>query len=485
MTQQSFGSKVRSGVIWSLIQNWGSRVGGLLVFMLLARLLSPAEMGIFAAATTVIAFCALFVDSGLSEAVVQTRDISQKQISSVFAINLLLSIAVLTAIWFSAPAIAKYLNLGELTSILRISAFTLIFNALAFSQMAVLRRGFQYKQLALITLGGTFISGMVAIGMALLGWGVWSLVAQSLIAACYTAIALWIKPAWPLSIAFDFRSVSNLVSYGFKRLLTALMDFANTRFIELFFAAAFGAATLGLYAVGARVYQILMQILCSSILDIAHNAFSRLAHEPEKLREAYYSSLGLAAATSMPIFFMLSMVSTELIVGFFGTQWKDAGDVLRPLLILGGIQVLQFFNGIVYNAIGRPGIGLAFMVGKTIITMASLYTAKDLPFEQVIWAYFASQIVTTPISFWVAKRVVGISFRRVAREVGPFVIALLTGLAAMEVLRQYWSFGIPIAYMTLLLLCGSSVFIMASLVLDRHRVFRIIAMLRVRKVESI
>ncbi|MFN6985673.1 MAG: oligosaccharide flippase family protein [Rhizobium oryzihabitans] len=88
-----------------------------------------------------------------------------------------------------------------------------------------------------------------------------------------------------------------------------------------------------------------MQILCSSILDIAHNAFSRLAHEPEKLREAYYSSLGLAAATSMPIFFLLSMVSTELIVGFFGTQWKDAGDVLRPLLILGGIQVLQFFNG--------------------------------------------------------------------------------------------------------------------------------------------
>lgn len=484
MTQQSFGSKVRSGVIWSLIQNWGSRVGGLLVFMLLARLLSPTEMGIFAAATTVIAFCALFVDSGLSEAVVQTRDISQKQISSVFVLNLLLSIAVLTAIWFSAPAIAKYLNLGELTSILRISAFTLIFNALAFSQMAVLRRGFQYKQLALITLGGTFISGMVAIGMALLGWGVWSLVAQSLIAACYTAIALWTKPAWPLSFAFEFGSVTNLVSYGFKRLLTALMDFSNTRFIELFFAATFGAATLGLYAVGARVYQILMQILCSSILDIAHNAFSRLAHEPEKLREAYYSSLGLAAATSMPIFFLLSMISTELIVVVFGNQWKEAGDVLRPLLILGGIQVLQFFNGIVYNAIGRPGIGLAFMVGKTIITMATLYTAKDLPFEQVVWAYFASQIVTTPISFWVAKHVVGISFRRIARELWPFVLSMGISLITIECVRQHLVLGMPLADMIMLLLSGSASFALMLVATARQRVFKIIQMLRLRQVES-
>src|SRR5690606_32071673 len=139
------------------------------------------------------------------------------------------------------------------------------------------------------------------------------------------------SPAWRLSWQFDYGAIRGLVSYGFKRLLTALMDFANTRLIELLFASLFGAATLGLYFVGARVYQILMQVLCSSVLDIAHNAFSRLAEDTEKLKEAYYSALGLASATSMPIFFLLSVVAFELVVGLFGAQWGGAAEVMVPL----------------------------------------------------------------------------------------------------------------------------------------------------------
>jgi O-antigen/teichoic acid export membrane protein len=484
MSQPSFGAKVRSGVIWSLVQNWGARLGGLLVFMVLARLLSPSEMGLFAAATTVVAFCALFVDSGLSEAVVQTQEVTPRQLSTVFIINLLMALVVLVSVWLAAPALAVYFKLPELTLILRVSVFTVVLNALAFSQMAMMRRAFQYKQLALITLGGTALSGSIAVGIALAGFGAWSLVAQSLIAAAYTAALLWMRPAWQLEWHFSFGSISGLLSYGVKRLLTALMDFANTRFIELFFASVFGAATLGLYVVGARVYQILMQVLCSSVLDIAHNAFSRLAHEPEKLKEAYYSALGLAAATSMPIFFMLAMVSNELVVGVFGNQWTEAGAVLVPLLILGGIQVLQFFNGILYNALGRPGIGLVFMIGKTIITMAVLFAAKDLSFLQVVWAYFFSQIVTTPVSFMVAKQVVGISYRRILKQIGPFAVALLAALSAMEGLQQVWSTGMPIADMLLLLACGGAVFVVVAFALAKRHLLEIIQMLRRPQVGS-
>lgn len=485
MSQPSFGAKVRSGVIWSLVQNWGARLGGLLVFMVLARILSPAEMGLFAAATTVVAFCALFVDSGLSEAVVQAREVTHRQLSTVFIINLLMALVVLVSVWLAAPALAAYFKLPELTLILRVSVFTVVLNALAFSQMAMMRRAFQYKQLALITLGGTALSGSIAVGIALAGLGAWSLVAQSLIAAAYTAALLWLRPAWQLEWHFSFGSISGLLSYGVKRLLTALMDFANTRFIELFFASVFGAATLGLYVVGARVYQILMQVLCSAVLDIAHNAFSRLAHEPEKLKEAYYSALGLAAATSMPIFFMLAMVSNELVVGVFGDQWTEADAVLVPLLVLGGVQVLQFFNGILYNALGRPGISLLFVTGKTTVTMLILFGTRELTFQQVVWAYFVSQIITTPISFMVAKRVVGISYKRILNQVAPFAISLLAALGAMEGCRRAWSSGMPIADMFLLLVCGGVVFTAVAFTTAKQRVLEVIQMLRKRQVESI
>lgn len=480
----SFGHKVRQGVIWSLIQNWGLRLGGLIVFMVLARILSPADMGLFAAATTVVAFCALFVDSGLSEAVVQTREISSRQLSTVFVINLALAACVLMGVWWSAPWLATYFSLPDLTSILRVSVFTVVLNALSFSQTAMFRRAFKYKRLAVVTLGATALSGVIAVAMALADWGAWSLVAQALITAGYTTAMLWRQPEWKFAWGFDFHAIRGLLSYGTKRLLTALMDFANTRFIELFFASVFGAATLGLYVVGARVYQVLMQVLSSAVLDIAHNAFSRLAHEPEKLKEAYYSAMGLAAATSMPIFFILSMVSTEMVVGVFGQQWHEAGAVLVPLLVLGGVQVLQFFNGIVYNALGRPGIGLAFMVGKTVVTMLALFLAKDLSFKQVVWAYFASQIVTTPASFMVAKRVIGISYRRIAQQVWPFALATLAAMGAMEGLRHAASTGMPLADMAVLLCLGGLVFVAVVMTLARQRVFQLVQMLRKRQVDA-
>lgn len=480
----NFGQKVRQGVIWSLIQNWGLRLGGLVVFMVLARILSPSDMGLFAAATTVVAFCALFVDSGLSEAVVQARDISPRQLSTIFAINLMMAVLVLLGVWLSAPWLATYFALPDLTSILRVSVFTVLLNALSFSQTAMFRRSFKYKRLALVTLGATALSGVIAVTMAVADFGAWSLVAQALIAAAFTAAMLWREPEWAFTWAFDFASIRGLLSYGTKRLLTALMDFANTRFIELFFASVFGAATLGLYVVGARVYQILMQVLSSAVLDIAHNAFSRLAHEPEKLKEAYYSAMGLAAATSMPIFFILSMVSTEMVVGVFGPQWQEAGAVLVPLLVLGGVQVLQFFNGIVYNALGRPGIGLAFMVGKTVVTMLALFLARDLSFTQVVWAFFASQIASTPASFMVAKRVIGISYRRIAQQVWPFAAATIAAMGTMGGLRDAISMGMPLADMALLLCLGGSVFVAVALILARQRVFQLIQMLRKRQVDA-
>lgn len=480
----TFADKVRLGVIWSLIQNWGLRLGGLIVFMILARILSPAEMGLFAAATTVVAFCALFVDSGLSEAVVQTREISSRQLSTVFVINLTLAACVLGGVWWSAPPLSAYFALPDLTPILRVSVFTVVLNALSFSQTAMLRRAFKYKRLAVVTLGATGLAGGIAVAMAMADLGAWSLVAQALITAGYTAGMLWREPEWKFSWVFDFQAIRGLLSYGTKRLLTALMDFANTRLIELFFASVFGAATLGLYVVGARVHQVLMQVLSSAVLDIAHNAFSRLAHEPERLKEAYYSAMGLAAATSMPTFFILSMVSTEMVVGVFGRQWQEAGAVLVPLLVLGGVQVLQFFNGIVYNALGRPGIGLAFMVGKTVVTMLALYLAKDLSFEQVVWAYFASQIVTTPVSFVVAKHVIGISYRLVAHQVWPFAVATLAAMFAMEAARQTGPTGMPLADMAVLLCLGGLVYVVVVMILARQRAFQLVQMLRNRQVDA-
>jgi O-antigen/teichoic acid export membrane protein len=224
-------------------------------------------------------------------------------------------------------------------------------------------------------------------------------------------------------------------------------------------------------------------VLCSAVLDIAHNAFSRLAHEPDKLREAYYSAMGMASATSMPIFFLLSFVAPELTVSVFGKPWAGAAMVMTPLLMLGGVQVLQFFNGILYNAIGRPGIGLYFMVGKTVVTVGILYLAKDMGFDQVVWAYFISQIISTPVSFYVAKRVMGISFRRVFEQIWPFALATLAAASVVYGVRSLASTGMPIADLVLLLAVGGLTYLLTAVATAKERVLLIINTLRNRRAE--
>lgn len=477
-----FSQRVRLGVIWSLVQNWGLRIGGLVVFMILARILSPSEMGLFAAATTVIAFCALFVDSGLSEAVVQAREITPRQLSSVFVLNLVTALGLVLGLWLGAEWLAAYFKLPDLTWILRISAFSILFSAFTFSQMAMFRRAFEYKRLAAVTLGSTFVSGAVAIFMALNGSGVWSLVIQTLVAASYTALLLWWRPQWRLQWGFDWMQVKGLTGYGVQRLLTNLMDFANTRFIELFLAAVYGAATLGLYVVGARVYQALMQVLCSAILDIAHNAFSRLADDVARMREVYYKALELAAALSMPVFILLAALAPELNQTLFGNKWHGAEKVFVPLLTLGGIQVLQFFNGVMYNAMGKPGIGLKFMIGKTIVTMVALYAARGLSFVDVLWVYFFSQIIIAPASFYVARRVVAISYRRVLGATWPFISGVLVAVLVIQLARTQVSDAWPaVLRLSLLGGLGAGLYLAVVLLVARPRVLNLVASFRSRE----
>lgn len=459
-----FNEKVRSGVLWALIQSWGMRFGGLIVFMLLARILSPSELGLFAAATTVIAFCALFVESGLSEAVVQRSEITNSQLNGVFAVNLILAIIVVTGVWVGANLIADYMKLPDLVWILRLSSVGILIGAFCFTQNAMHRRNFNFRFLAKITLLSTVFSGVAAIFLATTGAGAWSLVAQSLVASTVTAALLWREPQWKFSRGYDFRGVRPLMHYGVQRLATTLLDFANTRFIELFFATTHGAAALGLYVVGSRIYQSLMQILCSAVLDVAHSTFSRLSQDPANIREAYYKAVGLSAIVAAPVFVVAAAVSDELTLLVFGDKWSAAAAVMKPMLLLGALQSVQYYNGITYNAMGRPSIGLWLVAIKTILTLSVLFLNRLADFHQVVTAYILAQLAITPLSFGVVRYILGISFWRLASEIWPFSIAMALSYLCVVELRSTINLN-GVSALIILVGCASTTYLAAALLL--------------------
>jgi O-antigen/teichoic acid export membrane protein len=422
-TTTSLGNQVLSGLIWSAVRNWGGRLATIAVFFLLARILSPDEFGVFAAAIAVLAFIEIIAEQGLADAVVQRPAIGPRELNTVFVANFLVAALLVTATWLGAPLIASVMGIERLTEILRVSCLGILISSLGFCQQALFRRNFQYRWLAVRTLASTVLSGAVGVGLALAGFGVWSLVGQFLTSTSVNLILLWLKPVWKPGLKFSFVGFGQLLRYGSNVLGMRLLDFANTRAIELAIGAWLGTATLGFYAVGSRIYTIMMQLLSSVVMDVAHSGFSRIAGERERLAQAYYRAMTATAALAMPCFVLVSAVASELCVTAFGAKWANSADILAPLALLGAVQTLQYYNASGLNAIGRSATALAIAIVKAAGTGAALVATKGQALDITVKAYVLAQLVATPVSFYLGKRYLGVSIRRILRCVIPFALS--------------------------------------------------------------
>lgn len=483
MTQStSFRAKVVSGMIWSIAQSWGMKVMTLVLFMVLARVLEPAQMGVFAAAMAVIGFVEIFVDQGLREAIVQRETITREQVNSAFVINVGISLLVFGALSLGGPFIASHMQIAELAELLQITGIGVLINAMSFSQQAMHRRAFNYRWLAVCSLISTAIAGVLAVILALRGWGAWSLVVQFLVAAAINTAMMWLKPQWGFSFSFDFDGARQLVRYGLNRLATQLLDFANTRYIEIFIASVLGPVALGIYAVGVRVYQSLMHAISSAVLNVAHSGFSRLANDRPALVSAYYKSMSFTAAVAVPVFLLLASVTMEATVVFFGEKWIESAEVMRAMAVMGAVQVLQFYNGVVYNAIGRPSISLKFMIAKTVLTFGALILSRNEGMSFIVYAYVVSQLLTTPPSFVLVRRVIGISFSELFAHVWPFLFGSLLMVVSILAAREMDFVGGLTMLERLFLLCtiGGAVYLGFLLLFAREKINLFVGLIRAR-----
>lgn len=432
VNEQPLWRKVRSGLLWSVVQNWGIRLGGLIIFTIMVRVLQPEQLGLFAAATVVLAFLGMLAEQGLMEAVIQREHVTPEQMNAVFWLNMSASLAIVTGLWFAAPWVAQWMKLPDLTEVLRIASLAMPITAASFGQTAMYKRKFEYRRLALISLASTVGSGVVAVVLVYQGAGVWSLVAQSLLGALIITLLLWMKSAWRLTRHADFRAARPLMGYGMHRLGANVIEFANSRYIEVFLAVTLGPVMLAVYSVGVRVYQALMQALSSAVLDVAHNAFSRLGQDRPALITAYYKSVSVTAAVAVPMFCLIAAVAPSFTVALFGERWLQSATVMRYMALLGAIQVMQFYNVTIYNAIGRPGIGLQLMIVKVAFTFCGFAVAHhyegDLDF--LLAAFVISQLALTPINFYLLRRLVGVSLTELARRIAPFCAGCVAMVAA-------------------------------------------------------
>lgn len=321
-----------AGVAWNALVRGLVAFGEILALVVLARLLSPADLGLYAAARAVIIFLTTFSNLGVSQAIVQRPTLETRHLRVGFTLSIIFAVVVALAVWTLAPAIADLLRLGEMTPILRGGCVVFLCQGIAAVAQASAARALRFRWLA-VTEGCTHGFGFILVAPALawLGFGVWALMGALIAHHILRAIMLLAGQPHPKEPLLERRAIAELFYFGsgftVGRLFTELANNAD----KLIAGRWLGAQALGLYALASRLVMVPATV-AGQILDrVLFPSMALVQNEPQRLTRAYRSAVAVCALLVLPGSSVLAIVAPEFVLALFGAQWSG---VVLPLQIL-------------------------------------------------------------------------------------------------------------------------------------------------------
>lgn len=472
--------RVARGLTWTLIDTWGSQLLALVIFVILARLLTEADFGLVTFAAVFIFFAQLIVDQGLGDALIQRRSLTRSNIDTAFWVSMATgTLLTLVGILLAAP-IAALLNEPSLEPILRVLSLTFVLTALNSIQMALLRREMAFRSLAVRRLVAVAAGGAVGISLALLGYGVWALVAQQLTYAAVSVLMLWRASPWRPSREFSLSDFRDLLGFGINVLAGDVLQFFSRHMDNLLIGIFLGLNPLGFYGVAYRILDTSQALLVSAARKLAFPVFSRLQNDPERLRRAYARAARGLSVIFLPGFLGLALVAQEAIVVIFGQRWAASAPVAAILFLIGPVLTVQLFSGAVLNAVGHPEITFRIRLITAIVNVTGFLIAVTV-FRDIVAvaaAFVIRGYLVVPLIMYLLKRYVGLPISAHFDQLRAPAIA--TALMAVAVLAVKFVLLGNVHNAVLLVAevaVGAIVFAAAMTVLDRRLVTEMLTLL--------
>jgi len=470
--------QARHGLVWSVIGSWGGKVIGMAIFVALARLVTPTSFGLVAMAAVFLTLMDMLVQQGMTEALVQRDQLTNRLINTAFLVNVTLGIAFVALLLVLAPYIAAKLSTPGLSSILRASSISVLITALCSTQIALYRRNFEYKLLAKRSIASSTAGGIVGLAVALTGGEEWSLVAQTLCTAVVGAALLWRTPLWTPTLEFEASAFRELLSYGSNIFGSSILSFLLTKGTDLLIGATMGTVALGLYTVGSRATLLLLQLFTGAVSDVAMSGLSRVSHDRQRLIDAYYGIVRLSGAVACPVFAVVAAVAPEFCVAVFGPEWAQSGVILQATALLAVIQCIQFYNSTCFNAIGLPRLTLILNGVKLLFVYTSFLLTWKHGLVYVAYGLVIGQALSTPLNYYFAHKYVGISVRTVLKDVAPFVLSGFGAVLGVALLRAILAPHSPIMDLAIYSAAATTIYIAIVAVFGRRQCGEIIRMLK-------
>ncbi len=425
----------KHGVIWSIVQNWGGKLLAFGLSILLARLLSPAEFGIASAAALILMLIPMIAEYGFGDAILQRQNLKREELNLPFYLSVSAAAMMVFASMVFSDRIAMWLEVPGLSFYIVAVAATILINAPSAFQEAMYKRNLKFRTLAFRTFLTNLCGGTVAVAFAWYGFGIWSFVVSAYVSSLINMLWLWWTPEWKPSLKIEVPAFVQLARFATPVVGQRLMDFAGSRFIDVLIISQFSLAMYGIYVVGARLYQTMMQLLQGAFSDVSLTVLSRIASDRQRMAEAYLKTIGLSASYIAPVFVLVAVLSPEICSVLYGAKWQGVDLVATALLMLGAVQCVQYMNGPFLSARGRPELIFLAGAAKTIATILFLLFIPARTLEGLALLFAAGQLVATPFTFFFVLRELNLPLARLIKTLYPAVINGIVCVVAVSSAR--------------------------------------------------
>ncbi|MDP2216516.1 MAG: lipopolysaccharide biosynthesis protein [Methanolobus sp.] len=364
--------KTTIGIFWNFAEKLSRRGIGLLVTLLLARFLTPEEYGLMAMLAVFIAVANSIMDLGFSHALIRKHNPTQEYFSTAFYSNLALGVLAYILLFSTAPFVALFYEEPRLTILIRVVGIVIIINAFQVVQNIILSRNLDFKTQLKAAVPATFISGLCAVVMAYAGFGVWALIAQTIISSLVFTFFLWSMDIWRPTFVFSQSSLSEMFGFGSKLFLSGLLDTIYRNIYIVVIAKLFTTTIAGHYFFASKIKELILNQLVNSIQTVTYPALATLQEDDIRLKVGYRKVIQVTTFGLFPVMALMAALAEPLFRVFLTDQWLPAVPYLQLMCIAGMMYPLHSINLNILKVKGRSDLFLYLEIVKKCISILIL-----------------------------------------------------------------------------------------------------------------
>ncbi len=443
MQRNAHRDLTKKGLKWSLLSQVFTQITTLVVGIILARLLSPEEFGLIGMVTVITGFATVINDFGFGSALIQKKDITENDLSSVFWLNLILSTSVALLVCAAAVPISRFYGIPLLENITYALSLPFLFTGLGLVQKSQLVKRLDFKRQFRINLTATLLSSFIAIYLAYTDWGVWSLVWKQVINSFVLMLMYWLIGKWKPNTVFHKETIREIMNFSLPLFGTNALNYWTRNLDNLLIGKFIGSEALGYYGRAYTFMLLPVRQVSGIISKVLFPSFSMIQDDVQSIKNIYLKVSRNIALLTFPLMFGLSAVAEPFVLSLLGNKWQGVIPVLQILAVVGATQSITSLNGNIFMARGQTKllfkIGLIF---KSIVILSIVIGLQYGIIGVAIGYSLASVVLMFPL-FIIMGKLIDLRLSQILFNLSPYFIAAFVMAGSIYSLDFYIKSAVP------------------------------------------